>query len=362
MSFFKQFRSIISKASTTDAEPQVSAKPDEHRAEPIERRSHKRLNSHKGRRVLIIDDSPTIVAVMKKTLRSAGCITMEALDAEQGLEIVRQEKPDLVFLDIVLPGMNGFAALRLMRRDPSTQHIPVIMISGNEQATEQFYARRIGADDFMKKPFSRFEVFGRIDSLVELNKLPAIRPAETTARAASSHSADHSGESIAPASAVTIPQATPRLPESTMAKPATPLASSTSVPRPTVAPAGAPASTAGSAPVRTPTSMPTPPASVQPAASQMTSHAPAQQSSVRPGQPSHPTQHQGTGIAAATAPKPVSPIAVSPPSITPLEARSQLTAMGLQYFNQEQFMAALQRNDKLAIELFIAGGGVDINV
>jgi CheY-like chemotaxis protein len=69
-------------------------------------------------------DSPTIVAVLKKTLRSAGCVTLEALDAEHGLEIVRREKPDLVFLDIVLPGMTGFAALRQMRRDPLTLHIP----------------------------------------------------------------------------------------------------------------------------------------------------------------------------------------------------------------------------------------------
>ena len=63
--------------------------------------------------------------------------------------------------------MNGFEALRLMRRDPQTADIPVIMISGNEQATEEFYANRIGADDFMKKPFSRFEVFSRIERLLD---------------------------------------------------------------------------------------------------------------------------------------------------------------------------------------------------
>ena len=133
MSFFRQFRSIISKATpAADNVPQQeSGKPAVQLTEPVERRRRKRLNSHKGRRVLIVDDSPTIVAVLKKTLRSAGCVTLEALDAEHGLEIVRREKPDLVFLDIVLPGMNGFAALRLMRRDPATQHIPVIMISGN---------------------------------------------------------------------------------------------------------------------------------------------------------------------------------------------------------------------------------------
>jgi DNA-binding response OmpR family regulator len=67
----------------------------------------------------------------------------------------------------VLPGMNGFAALRILRRDPNTRNIPVIMISGNAEAAEQFYAQRIGADDFMKKPFSRPELFARIDRLFD---------------------------------------------------------------------------------------------------------------------------------------------------------------------------------------------------
>ena len=171
MSFFKQIRSILGKAEPVKVPEVVPAKPVHVSPESLERRRHKRINTHKGRRVLIIDDSPTIVAALRKMLRSAGCITLEALNAEKGLELVRDEKPDLVFLDIVLPGMNGFAALRLMRRDPLTHHIPVIMISGNEQATEQFYAKRIGADDFMKKPFSRYEVFARIDALIESNKL-----------------------------------------------------------------------------------------------------------------------------------------------------------------------------------------------
>ena len=140
MSIFSQIRSILVK-NENEAPVQVAPSADNKAApalppEPVERRSRKRINTHKGRRILIIDDSPTIVGALKKMLRSAGCITMEAPDAESGLELIRKEKPELVFLDIVLPGMNGFAALRLMRRDPLTLHIPVIMISGNEQATE----------------------------------------------------------------------------------------------------------------------------------------------------------------------------------------------------------------------------------
>ena len=266
MSIFSQIRSILGKNEQEEsaATPAPTGKAEAAPAlpgAPVERRSRKRINTHKGRRILIIDDSPTIVAALKKMLRSAGCITLEAADAETGLELIRKEKPELVFLDIVLPGMTGFAALRLMRRDPLTLHIPVIMISGNEQATEQFYVKRIGADDFMKKPFSRHEVFARIENLVEEKKLKQL---------------------LAP-------------PE----KPAT-------KPKAATAPEQRPAAVAQ-----------------------------------RP-------------LAKASAPAPQTPISA-------LEARKHLTDMGLQYFSQEQFIAAIERGDKLAVELFIASGGVSVN-
>lgn len=137
-----------------------------------ERRSKQRVNAREGTRVLIIDDSKTVVTVLKKFLRSAGYETFEALDAEAGLSLIREQPPELIFLDIILPGMNGFAALRAIRRDPLTRDIPVIMMSGNEQAMEQFFGSRIGADDFMKKPFSRHEVFFRIERLLDASFVP----------------------------------------------------------------------------------------------------------------------------------------------------------------------------------------------
>jgi len=143
-----------------------------------------RKDGRKGLTALIIDDSPTVVAALRKILRSAGYNTREALDAEQGLALIELEPPDLVFLDIILPGMNGFNALRLIRKNPASQHIPVIMISGNEHATEQFYANRIGADDFMKKPFSRFEIFARIETLLDAQMVPRRKASSETAPAA----------------------------------------------------------------------------------------------------------------------------------------------------------------------------------
>ena len=130
-----------------------------------ERREKPRDPAREGTRILVIDDSLTILAVMRKMLTQNNFVALEAADAETGVETARAEKPDLIFLDIVLPGMNGFAALRILRRDPVTKDIPIIMMSGNAEATEQFYAQKIGADDFMKKPFSRAELFARIERL-----------------------------------------------------------------------------------------------------------------------------------------------------------------------------------------------------
>jgi twitching motility two-component system response regulator PilH len=138
----------------------------------VDRRVRPRQDARNGTRVLIIDDSRTIVTAFGKILRPVGYTVLEAFDAEAGLERARAERVELIFLDIILPGMNGFAALRALRRDPLTRQIPVIMISGNEQATEQFYGQRIGADDFMKKPFSRFEIFTRIERLLDADLIP----------------------------------------------------------------------------------------------------------------------------------------------------------------------------------------------
>ncbi|MGN6739618.1 response regulator [Dyella sp. KULCS107] len=142
-----------------------------------ERRQHlPRTQAVRGARMLVVDDSPTIRAVLGKMLRQDGYAVSVAGDGESALALARSEKPQLIFLDIVMPGMNGFAVLRALRREPDTHGIPIVMISGNLQATEQFYVQRFGADDFMKKPFGRAEVFMRIQQLVEAGRLPARDP------------------------------------------------------------------------------------------------------------------------------------------------------------------------------------------
>ncbi len=126
-----------------------------------------------GLRVLVVDDSATVLAIIRKMLQQNGCTVVEAVDAETGLEHAFADPPDLILLDIVLPGMSGFVALRLLRKNPQTRDVPVIMISGNKQATEEYYVQRIGADDFMTKPFTRAELFERVQRVFAARRTAA---------------------------------------------------------------------------------------------------------------------------------------------------------------------------------------------
>lgn len=158
-----RFRKLLGFGSTASA-------PVEPKKQPV---------SVRGLRVLVIDDSRTILVAMERMLSSRGLQVLTAPDGETGIEIAQAEKPDLIFLDIVLPGLNGFGALRKLRRMPETEKTPVIMISGNPQATEQFYLERIGADGFLKKPFGRHEIDACIERLLETGALKPLPGSST---------------------------------------------------------------------------------------------------------------------------------------------------------------------------------------
>lgn len=140
---------------------------------PGDRRKRERSTPAAGVRILIIDDSRTIVAVLSKMLTQSGYQVVSAGDAEAGVQMALMDPPELILLDIVLPGMNGFAALRVLRRETATRNTPIIMMSGNMQATEQFYAQKQGADDFLKKPFPRAELFHKIERLLAADRRPS---------------------------------------------------------------------------------------------------------------------------------------------------------------------------------------------
>jgi PleD family two-component response regulator len=139
---------------------------------PVNRRTQKRVDPRHGIQVLIIDDSAEEVSALGKLLKSANCLTLKAQDAESGLEIAREERPHLIFLEAMLPGMNGYSCLRKIRRDPDLQSTPVIIMSSSEKAAEYYFGKHSDADDFMKKPYTRQQVFAHIERLLDSNRVP----------------------------------------------------------------------------------------------------------------------------------------------------------------------------------------------
>jgi twitching motility two-component system response regulator PilH len=191
---------------------------------PAPTRSRVGLQTTLSARMLVVDDSPTICAVLGKMLRQDGYAVLKATDGASAIELARREQPALIFLDIVMPGMNGFAVLRALRHDPQTRDIPIVMISGNPQATEQFYVQRFGADDFMQKPFDRDEVYLRIDQLVASGRLVARQPMVVAAVPVPALSAEElSVEELADIPDVAMPDAdaTPHLLGAAAMSPAT---------------------------------------------------------------------------------------------------------------------------------------------
>ncbi len=102
--------------------------------------------------ILIIDDSPTERHFLKSVLSGNGYDISLAENAEQGIEMARVEHPDLILMDIVMPGMNGFQATRLLTKSPDTADIPVLMVSTKSDQTDQVWATRQGAKAYMTKP------------------------------------------------------------------------------------------------------------------------------------------------------------------------------------------------------------------
>jgi twitching motility two-component system response regulator PilH len=104
--------------------------------------------------ILIVDDSPTEVHVMKQALERHGYKTAVAGDGAEGIRLARQMHPDLIFMDIVMPGVNGYQATRTLSNDPDTRTIPIVMVTSKGQETDRIWGLRQGAVDYMVKPVS----------------------------------------------------------------------------------------------------------------------------------------------------------------------------------------------------------------
>ncbi|MGH8501504.1 MAG: response regulator [Gammaproteobacteria bacterium] len=112
--------------------------------------------------ILVIDDSPTEVYALKTMLEKHDYRVTTAGSGEEGVALARQGQPDLILMDVVMPGLNGFQATRQLSRDPVTANIPIIIVSNKDQQTDKVWASRQGAKGYIVKPVKETELLGSI--------------------------------------------------------------------------------------------------------------------------------------------------------------------------------------------------------
>lgn len=117
------------------------------------------------KKILVVDDSPTERHVLTEMLLKAGYTVIIAESGEQAIEVAKKELPDLILMDVVMPGMNGYQATRTITREETTRHIPVIMCTSKGQETDKIWGMRQGAHDYMVKPIESAALVAKIAAL-----------------------------------------------------------------------------------------------------------------------------------------------------------------------------------------------------
>ena len=121
-------------------------------------------------KILIVDDEKDIVKMLEYNLKKEGFRTASATDGEEAVDVALKEHPDLILLDLMLPGIDGLEACRMLKSQDKTSHIPVIMLTAKSQETDKVVGLELGADDYVTKPFSPRELIARIKAVLRRNK------------------------------------------------------------------------------------------------------------------------------------------------------------------------------------------------
>jgi two-component system alkaline phosphatase synthesis response regulator PhoP len=117
-------------------------------------------------KILVVDDEIYIVHILDFSLGMEGYEVVTALDGEQALAKVKTEEPDLIVLDIMMPKLDGYETCRVLKSDPETKHIPVILLSAKGRNVDQKMGFQVGADDYITKPFSPRKLVERINLIL----------------------------------------------------------------------------------------------------------------------------------------------------------------------------------------------------
>ncbi|MDH5632835.1 MAG: response regulator [Gammaproteobacteria bacterium] len=124
------------------------------------------MSVNRKTQILVVDDSRTQIYALQKVLAEAGYDVLAENNGREGVLSARRNRPDLILMDIVMPGVNGFEATRSLRSYPETVDIPVIIISGSDQASDRVWGMRVGADAFMAKPLQRTLLLEKITACI----------------------------------------------------------------------------------------------------------------------------------------------------------------------------------------------------
>src|SRR5664279_2166141 len=123
--------------------------------------------------VLVVEDNPANMKLTTLLLGSAGHTVLPAVDAESGLRLARDEQPDLILMDIQLPGMDGLAATAILKQDPATAHIPIVALSALAMKADEERSQSAGCDAYIVKPLRYKELYAVMDRLLQEPQPPA---------------------------------------------------------------------------------------------------------------------------------------------------------------------------------------------
>lgn len=123
-------------------------------------------------RVLVVEDEVDIADLIMFNLQRAGYEVLKSHDGIAGTEAALRERPDLIVLDLMLPGRDGYSVFRQLRKDPRTSHIPVIMLTARAQTEDRIQGLEAGADDYLTKPFSPKELVLRVNAILKRTDAP----------------------------------------------------------------------------------------------------------------------------------------------------------------------------------------------